>query len=123
MLKPNLQLETSVGRIEDLGCKEILQLGIDFGSLRKETKPVRGWLEFSESALLEIESAKLEIRHDTNPERHSNILGWPPETADQLIVCDELFMKCTRRASFDPAISAVNEVETPCNYVEEINHT
>ena len=117
LLMPNRSRELSVGMTDSLDCCEILNLGLEFSNLRENPKPVHGWLEFHEDA---IQEHHLTIEHDDNPIRHSNILGWPPATHDQLVICGVLYDACRRRARFNPPKSEVSISESLCDHVEDL---
>ena len=105
----------SVSRIDDLECREILELGLDFAQRQANSPPVFGWFEFGEDAVSE---AKLKIEYDDNPPRHANIHCWPEETSNKLLAKNELFKRCFRKAAFPEAVTDIGQLTDPCNYVQ-----
>lgn len=115
LFRPNKNGVMSVSRLEDLDCREILELGLDFAQRQTNCPPIFGWFEFKEDAVSE---AKLKIDYDDNPPRHANIYSWPKETSDKLLAKNELFKRCFRKAAFPEAVTNISQLTDPCSYVQ-----
>ena len=121
ILRPDKRYpDISIGRIHDLECDEILELGIDFGKRSNPTRPVCGWFEFHED---DVDEAFLTIEDDNEPPRHANIVKWPVDPSKRNLAIETLFHAFTHRAHFKPPVNDISEVESPCDYVEEIDYS
>jgi hypothetical protein len=78
-------LQTSVFRTIGLMPEYIWQIGLEIGSVRGRT--LRARADLVARAVLD---AGLVLDPDNTPPRHTNIVGWPEEKHEQLMLATEL---------------------------------
>lgn len=83
-------LQTSVFRTLGLTQPEIWHIGLEIGSLRGRT--LRGRADILVGVVLD---SGLTIDPDNTPPRHANIVGWPEEKHEQLMLAMELAESAT----------------------------
>ena len=93
------KLKLSVERIDNNSSQEqIVEAGLKVGKKHKNAKNLHRWAKFTEEVLNkiaaeELDVDKLEIDHDPEPCRHSNII-WPTNREDGLTLKTELARYC-----------------------------
>ena len=94
--------ETSVFRISSLLENEIWEIG-NREVAQKRGLPLLGRADISAFHILDN---KLKLIPDNNPPRHANIVGWPPEKSEQILIAmvlaenAQLHLKCKVNQSF-----------------------
>lgn len=78
-------LQTSVFRIARLSDKGTWEIGASVAKARQRSLKARA--DFPVNAL---DGTPLRLDPDNNPPRHANILGWPEEKSDQLLLASIL---------------------------------
>jgi hypothetical protein len=84
-LPSGFPLQTSVTRTIGLAPAEIWHIGLEIGLRRGRTLRAR-----ADIASGDVINTGLAIDPDNNPPRHANIINWPEEKHDQLILATEL---------------------------------
>lgn len=87
LFEPNKKLEVSVARIEGLDESAICCLGVDVARKHPDADHLYGWGGLDKE---EVYDVGLQIEDDPSPSRHSNIVGWPEETAHRKMLQSEL---------------------------------
>ena len=89
LFKPNSRLELSVCRIKGLQKSEIRCEGLEVVRNRKDVDELYGWALFDLSVVCEI---GLQIKHDSCPSRHSDIIGWPEDEQRRIQMSHEFIL-------------------------------
>lgn len=85
---PPLDLRLSVFRIDGLQLEEIWKIGqrevIDASPQPRELYGI------ADVKALKVQENDLEVEPDNIPPRHANIIGWPEEKAQRMLIAQEL---------------------------------
>jgi len=91
---PNLRL--SVFRIDGLILEEVWKIGrVNMAPL--PGKDICGFANIMASA---VYKAHLDVEPDNNPPRHADIVGWPQEKSERMLIAQELAARATLRLRY-----------------------
>jgi hypothetical protein len=82
---PPRDLKLSVFRIKELSEQDVLEIGKKVGKVSD-----RKLVGHANLAVKEFEKRDLQIQADNKPIRHANVINWPDEKAQRLILAQEL---------------------------------
>ncbi len=97
--QPPSNLRLSVFRIDGLILEEVWEIGrvnvVSTMPLPKEN--VYGFANIIASAVCEMD---LDVDPDNNPPRHADIVGWPQEKSERMLIAQELAARATLRLRY-----------------------